>query len=145
VVLRRHGDQIERLGGGFYRHHGRIDDMVNIYGIKSSAEEIRSVLTHELVYDTKPVAVDVDDTGQHSLVIYAVPRDPRLLEDAAARDRLKRDFAQEIKERLNPLLAHVHDVVLVADLPQAGPGKTKTMKALREDYEARRRGETGSR
>ena len=143
-TLRRHGDQLERLGGGYYRHHGRIDDMVNIYGIKSSAEEIRSVLAHELVYDTKPVAVDVGDTGQHSLVIYAVPRDPNLLGDAAARERLRQDFSREIKERLNPLLAHVHDVVLVPELPQAGPGKTKTMKALREDYDARRRGAKGS-
>ncbi len=143
-TLRRHGDQLERLGGGYYRHHGRIDDMVNIYGIKSSAEEIRSVLVNDLVYDTKPVAVDVGDTGQHSLVIYAVPRDPRLLGNAAASERLKREFSQEIKERLNPLLAHVHDVVLVPELPQAGPGKTKTMKALREDYESRHRGDAGS-
>ncbi len=143
-TLRRHGDQVEQLGGGYYRHHGRIDDMVNIYGIKSSAEEIRSVLAHDLVYDTKPVAVDIGDTGQHSLVIYAVPRDPKLLDDAAARERLKKDFSREIKERLNPLLAHVHDVVLVPELPQAGPGKTKTMKALREDYDARRRGAKGS-
>ncbi len=138
-TLRRHGDQIERLGGGYYRHHGRIDDMVNIYGVKSSAEEIRSVLTHELVADAKPVAVDVGDTGQHSLVIYAVPRDPKALQDAAVRERLKADFQREIKERLNPLLAHVHDVVLVPELPQAGPGKTKTMTALRRDYESRQK------
>ncbi len=138
-TLRRHGDQIERLGGGYYRHHGRIDDTVNIYGVKSSAEEIRSVLTHELVADAKPVAVDVGDTGQHSLVIYAVPRDPRALQDAGVRERLKADFQREIKERLNPLLAHVHDVVLVPELPQAGPGKTKTMRALRRDYESRQK------
>ncbi len=137
-ALRRHGDQIERLGGGYYRHHGRIDDMVNIFGIKSSAEEIRSVLTHDLVYDAKPFAVDVGDTGQHSLVIYAVPRDPARLQDEDLRATLKREFQKEIKERLNPLLAHVHDVVLVPELPQAGPGKTKTMQALRQDYEARR-------
>ncbi len=137
-ILRRHGDQVERLGGGYYRHHGRMDDMVNIYGVKSSAEEIRSVLGHDLIADAKPVAVDVGDTGQHSLVIYAVPRDLRLLDDPAARERLRRDFQREIKERLNPLLAHVHDVVLVSELPQAGPGKTKTMRALRQDYEARR-------
>ena len=143
-TLRRHGDQVERLGGGYYRHHGRIDDMVNIYGVKSSAEEIRSVLAHDLVADAKPVAVDVEDTGQHSLVIYAVPRDPKLLGDPAARERLRKDFQKEIKERLNPLLAHVHDVVLVAELPQAGPGKTKTMRALRADYEARRRPPGGS-
>src|SRR5207249_10102835 len=28
-ILRRHGDQIERLPGGFYRHLGRIDDMID--------------------------------------------------------------------------------------------------------------------
>lgn len=143
-TLRRHGDQLERLGGGFFRHHGRIDDMVNIYGVKSSAEEIRSVLAHDLVADAKPVAVDVGDTGQHSLVIYVVPRDPNALRDPKLREQLQRDFQREIKERLNPLLAHVHDVVLVPELPQAGPGKTKTMKALRADYESRRRSERGS-
>lgn len=135
--LRRHGDQLERLGGGYYRHHGRIDDMVNIHGVKSSAEEIRSVLAHELVYDAKPVAVDVDDSGQHRLVIYAVPRDSALLGDEELRQRLRRDFQQAIKVRLNPLLAHVHDVVLVPELPQVGPGKTKTMAELRRDYLAR--------
>ena len=41
-------------------------------------------------------------------------------------------------ERLNPLLAHVNDVVLVAELPQAGPGKTRTMKELERDYLAHR-------
>jgi len=135
--LRRHGDQIERLGGGFYRHHGRIDDMVNIHGVKSSAEEIRSVLKHELVYDAKPVAVDVDRTGQHRLVVYVVPRDPALVGSGELRDRLRLEFERAIKERLNPLLAHVHDVVLVAELPQVGPGKTKTMSELRKDYLAR--------
>ncbi len=143
-VLRRHGDQVERLGGGYYRHHGRIDDMVNIYGVKSSAEEIRSVLAHELVADTKPVAVDVGDTGQHSLVIYAVPRDPEALRDAELAERLRKDFQREIKERLNPLLAHVHDVVLVPELPQTASGKTKTMRALRRDYERRRAGRARS-
>ncbi|HYM39985.1 MAG TPA: AMP-binding protein [Thermoplasmata archaeon] len=137
-TLRRHGDQLERLGGGYLRHHGRIDDMVNIYGVKSSAEEIRSVLAHELVYDAKPVAVDVGDTGRHSLVIYAVPKDPARVEDPELAGRLREDFERQIKARLNPLLAHVHDVVLVHELPQAGPGKTKTMTALRRDYEARR-------
>jgi len=137
--LRRHGDQLERLGGGYYRHHGRIDDTVNIFGVKSSAEEIRSVLAHELVYDAKPVAVDLEDSGQHRLVIYAVPRDPAMVGNAEVRARLRKDFQRAIKERLNPLLAHVHDVVLVSELPQAGPGKTKTMAELRRDYLARLR------
>ncbi|MGQ0796985.1 MAG: AMP-binding protein [Methanobacteriota archaeon] len=136
-LLRRHGDQIERLAGGYFRHHGRVDDMININGVKTSAEEIRSVIAHELVYDAKPIAVDLDGSGQHRLVVYAVPRDPAVLASDRVRARLREDFQRAIKEKLNPLLAHVHDVVLIPELPQAGPGKTRTMKDLRRDYLAR--------
>ncbi len=136
-VLRRHGDQLERLPGGFYRHHGRIDDMINIHGVKTSAEEIRSVIANDLVYDAKPVTVDVDGSGQRVLVVYAVPRDPRLVASRELRERLMREYRTAIRERLNPLLAHVQDVVLVAELPQAGPGKTRTMRELQKDYLAR--------
>ncbi len=136
-VLRRHGDQIERLGRGYFRHHGRTDDMINIHGVKTSAEEIRSVIWHESVYDAKAVAVDVDGSGQHALVIYAVPRVTNLVGSTELRERLRREFQRAIKEKLNPLLAHVHDVVLVPELPQAGPGKTRTMKELQRDYLSR--------
>jgi len=138
-ILRRHGDRIERLPGGFYRHLGRIDDMINIGGVKTSAEEIRSVIANPLVYDAKPVAVDVDGSGQHVLVVYAVPQNAADVGSRELRERLKKEFQRAIKERLNPLLAHVHDVVLVPELPQAGPGKTRTMRDLREDYVARSR------
>ena len=143
-VLRRHGDQIERLPSGYFRHHGRIDDMINIGGVKTSAEEIRSVIAHDLVYDAKPAAVDVDGTGQHALVIYAVPRDPSQVGSPELRERLLRDYRTAIREKLNPLLAHVHDVVLVPELPQAGPGKTRTTRDLQKDYLARVRAATVS-
>ncbi len=135
--LRRHGDQVQRLGGGYYRHDGRIDDMINIAGVKTSAEEIRSVIANPLVYDAKPVAVDVDGSGQHRLIVYVVPRDPAALGSTQVRESLRRDFERSIKGTLNPLLAHVHDVVLVPELPQAGPGKTMTTQELRRDYLAR--------
>lgn len=32
--LRRHGDEVERLPGGFYIAHGRCDDTMNLGGIK---------------------------------------------------------------------------------------------------------------
>lgn len=137
-LLRRHGDQIERLGGGFFRHHGRIDDMININGVKTSAEEIRSVIANDLVADSKPISVDIEGTGQHRLVVYVVPRDPRSIGSKPLSERLRREFQRDIKERLNPLLSHVDEVVLVAELPQAGPGKTKTMKELRHEYESKR-------
>ena len=136
--LRRHGDQIERLGGGYYRHLGRIDDMININGVKTSSEEVRSAIGNDLVYDSKPIAVDLDGSGQHRLVVYAVPRDARLLGSDELRIQLRGEFQRSIKANLNPLLAHVEDVVLVSELPQAGPGKTRTMKDLRKDYLARK-------
>jgi|TARA_B110000971_G_scaffold117920_1_gene120810 acyl-coenzyme A synthetase/AMP-(fatty) acid ligase len=34
VQLRRHGDAFERLPGGFYVAHGRVDDTMNLGGIK---------------------------------------------------------------------------------------------------------------
>ena len=136
-LLRRHGDRIERLPGGFFRHRGRVDDVINIHGVKTSVEEVRSVIAHELVYDAKPVAVDIDGSGQAVLVIYAVPRDLSEVRSTALRARLLRDYREAIRRRLNPLLAHVEDVVLVPELPQAGPGKTRTMREFQEDYLAR--------
>jgi acetyl-CoA synthetase len=137
-ILRRHGDQLQALGGGFYRHQGRVDDMININGVKTSAEEIRSAIANDLVADSKPISIDVDGSGQHRLVVFAVPRDPRLTTSKDLSERLRKEFQRDIKERLNPLLSHVEEVILVEELPQAGPGKTKTMKELRREYDARR-------
>ena len=33
--LRRHGDEVERLPGGYYRALGRCDDTMNLGGIKA--------------------------------------------------------------------------------------------------------------
>lgn len=35
VALRRHGDEFERLPGGYYRALGRCDDTMNLGGIKA--------------------------------------------------------------------------------------------------------------
>ena len=42
--LRRHGDGVERLADGYYRIHGRVDDTMNLGGIKVSSAEIEEVL-----------------------------------------------------------------------------------------------------
>ena len=38
--LRRHGDHMQRLPGGYYRALGRVDDTMNLSGIKVSSAEI---------------------------------------------------------------------------------------------------------
>ncbi len=45
-VLRRHGDQLARLPGGFYRAQGRADDTMNLGGIKVSSLELERVIDH---------------------------------------------------------------------------------------------------
>ena len=34
MPLRRHGDEVERLHGGYYRALGRCDDTMNLGGVK---------------------------------------------------------------------------------------------------------------
>jgi acyl-coenzyme A synthetase/AMP-(fatty) acid ligase len=123
-----------------------MDDMINLNGVKTSVEELRATIGHHpLVQDTKPIAVDVEGNGQRVLVVYAVPKDKAGLEDPQVKARLRTDFSKAIKEGLNPLLSHVHEVVLVPELPQAGPGKTRTMKEFLKDYESRRAPSSGRR
>ncbi|MBI2078663.1 MAG: AMP-binding protein [Euryarchaeota archaeon] len=136
--LRRHGDQLERLGAGFFRHHGRLDDMINLNGVKTSVEEIRAAILHQPdVYDVKPIAVDVEGKGQRVLVVYAVPKDKKRVADRELAARIQAESSRRIKEHLNPLLSNVHEVVLVPELPQAGPGKTRTQRDFLKDYQAR--------
>src|SRR2546430_14390199 len=55
-VLRRHGDRLERLGDGYYRHLRRNDDMINIHGVKTSSAENRNGPKNGQGSDTKPIA-----------------------------------------------------------------------------------------
>ncbi len=58
VPLRRHGDHMERLPGGYYRALGRVDDTMNLGGIKISSAEIeRAVGGIEGIAETAAVAV----------------------------------------------------------------------------------------
>ncbi|MBI4392463.1 MAG: AMP-binding protein [Euryarchaeota archaeon] len=139
-ILRRHGDHLKRLGKDYWRHLGRIDDMININGVKTSSEEIRAAIRHTEVVDTKPIAV-TDVSGQHRLVVYAIPKEPTVLASKDSRSlmraELKTEFAKSIKAKVSPLVGHVHDVVLVQAFETTENNKTKTRKWYRADYERR--------
>ena len=117
--LRRHGDAIERLGGGYYRAHGRVDDTMNLSGIKVSSAEIEEVLnTLEDIQETAAVAVSPKDGGPSQLVIYTV-----LVASAApAKQELHATLQAALSERLNPLF-RIHDVVIVDALPRTASNK----------------------
>ncbi len=127
--LRRHGDEIERLPGGAYRAHGRVDDTMNLGGIKVSSAEIeRTINPIEDVVETAAIAVAPPGGGASLLVVFTV------LESGAKPeiDALKKSMQTEIRAKLNPLFK-VHDVVITDLLPRTASNKVMRRK-LRAAY-----------
>ncbi len=125
--LRRHGDQIERLAGGFFRAHGRVDDTMNLGGIKVSSAEIEQVLnTVSGVRETAAVAMSPKDGGPSQLVIHAVLFPDAYPDKTSLRDALR----EAIRKQLNPLF-RIHDVVVRDSLPRTA--SNKIMRRLLRD------------
>ncbi len=131
--LRRHGDHMERLPNGYYRALGRVDDTMNLGGIKvSSAELERAVSGVPGVAETAAVAVSPPGGGPSRLVIFAVPeRGHRSTEGMAGEWRTA--MQQLIRADLNPLFK-IHDVVVVDALPRTASAKVMR-RELRTGYE----------
>ena len=126
-LLRRHGDQIERLAGGYFRALGRVDDTMNLGGIKVSSAEIeRTVETVPSVVRTAAIAVSPPGGGPSELVIFAV-----LKPEAAARN-VSAEMQAAIKEHLNPLF-RIREVVPVETLPVTASNKVMR-RELRDRY-----------
>ncbi len=126
-VLRRHGDQLEKLGEGYFRAHGRADDTMNLGGVKVSSVELEAVLSrHGAVAECAAVAVQPADGGADRLVVFAVLREPRDPAD------LKREFGRLIATELNPLFK-IHDMVLTDSLPRTASNKLMR-RTLRTRY-----------
>ena len=137
VPLRRHGDQLERLPGGYYRIHGRVDDTMNLGGIKVSSIEIERLLnTVPGVAETAAVAIPPEGGGPSLLVIYAAlfaPGGHRQHGTELGAEGLRASFQSVIRQRLNPLFK-IHDVVVVDALPRTASNKT-VRRVLRSSYQ----------
>ncbi len=130
-VLRRHGDQMEKLPGGYWRGQGRADDTMNLSGIKISSAEIEQVLASvPHVTETAAVAVSAGG-GPSQLLIYAVCSASQTLGKAELLSALQ----QALKRDLNPLFK-IHDLLLVEALPRTASNKV-LRRALREQYLSR--------
>jgi acetyl-CoA synthetase len=125
-VLRRHGDQVERLPGGYFRAQGRADDTMNLGGIKVSSLELERVLErHPAVFESAAVAVQPEGEGAERLVVFAV-----LSEEADVED-LRRELGNSLASELNPLFK-IHDLVIADALP-----RTASNKLMRRELRAR--------
>ncbi len=130
--LRRHGDQIERLAGGYFRGHGRADDTMNLGGIKVSSVEIeRALAAVGWVVETAAIAVDPPGGGPSELVVYVVatPEAPASAEDRRAA------LQQAVRQTLNPLF-RIKEVIVTEMLPRTATNKVMRRR-LRELYRER--------
>jgi acetyl-CoA synthetase len=129
-TLRRHGDEMQALPGGYYRACGRADDTMNLGGVKVSSAEIEGTVAGSAgVSETAAIAVTPHGGGPSRLVIYAVP------EPGASPDRfkLRMQMQRAIATGLNPLFK-VDDVVVVDALPRTASNKVMR-RMLRNRYE----------
>ena len=134
-LLRRHGDQMERLPNGYFRAHGRADDCMNLGGIKVSSLQIeQTVRGIQGVRETAAVAISPPGGGPSMLVVYAVPAGETELNPSDLRSVMQ----QAISAGLNPLFK-VHDVVLTEALPRT-PSNKVMRRTLRAEYEERYQG-----
>jgi len=118
-ALRKHGDQMAHCGGGYYRAHGRVDDTMNLAGIKfGSAELERIVSAVDGVQEAAAIAVERRGGGATRLVIFAVPSAGAEMTKAKAMKGMR----EAIKSRLSSAI-RVSDVVLVDSLPKTASNK----------------------
>ena len=122
-VLRRHGDEVELLENGYYRMHGRVDDAMNLGGIKVSSIQIEEVINQlEFIKESAAIAVSPKDGGPSILVIYYVEN------NIGVKTKNRLQLAKQIiKEQLNPLFK-VNDLVKIDILPRTASGKVMRRK-----------------
>jgi acetyl-CoA synthetase len=126
-VLRRHGDQLARLPGGFFRAQGRADDTMNLGGIKVSSLELERVMDHHPeVIESAAVAVQPGGEGAEQLVVFAITK------AGTDEDELLVELRRRIAAELNPLFK-IHDLVVVESLPRTASNKLMR-RTLRAGY-----------
>lgn len=97
-LLRRHGDEFEKVGD-FYRALGRADDTMNLGGIKVGSAEIERVVSQvDGVVETAAIAVSPNGGGPAELVLFVV-----LSGDDLDLDSLQNEMQNRIRRELNPL------------------------------------------
>ena len=132
-LLRRHGDEMCRLPGGYFQALGRADDTMNLGGIKTSSAEIERVLNETVgVQETAAIAVPPLGGGPNLLIIFVVPDSGATIDPSEVQPRMQ----DAIKQHLNPLF-RIHEVRLVESLPRTASNKVMRRR-LRAEYQGSR-------
>lgn len=125
-LLRRHGDRIRQWSVGVFQMEGRVDDAMNLGGIKVSAVEIEHCLNqHDGVSETAAIAVNPPNGGPSELIVFVVPDGSRRSEE-----EYRAALQQQLNRYLNPLFK-IQRVVLRDALPRTA--SQKIMRRLLRD------------
>ena len=128
-LLRRHGDALEQLEKGYYKAQGRVDDAMNLGGIKVSSIQIEAVVNQlEFIKEAVAIAVAPKGGGPSNLVIFYVENQTEL----ATEEKLLQT-KKSIQQQLNPLFK-VSDLVKIDEIPRTASNKVMRRK-LRELYQ----------
>lgn len=130
-TLRKHGDAFETfkvMNTLFYKSVGRVDDAMNLGGIKISAVEIEEVLNkHTQIFETAAISVPSGNSGPEKLVVFYVAH-----KKSADLELLKKELQQLLTKDLNPLF-RISEIIEVALLPRTASNKLMR-RELRKDY-----------
>jgi acyl-coenzyme A synthetase/AMP-(fatty) acid ligase len=139
-MLRRHGDEMEKLSNGYCRAHGRVDDTMNLGGIKVSSVELERAVIEGVaeVAEAAAVAVPPADGGPDKLVLFLVLKREEGGDNGA---KLARACQQSISSRLNPLFK-VGAVHVISALPRNA--SNKVMRRVLRDRLMMAKGKSGS-
>jgi len=128
-MLRRHGDQMEQLKNGYYKALGRVDDAMNLGGIKVSSTQIEAVINKlPFVNESAAIAASPKGGGPSFLVVYYVESNS----DFSNEERFNQ-AKYSIRTALNPLFKLV-DLIKIDILPRTASNKVMRRK-LRDLYE----------
>ncbi len=130
TVLRRHGDQVRRDADGFLQALGRVDDTMNIGGIKVSSADLEAAIGDiEGVSEVATIASVPPGGGPSRLVVFVVGTQDVGLDVVAVRSEMQ----GALRSRLNPLFK-IHEVVVVDALPRTASHKVMR-RSLRAAYD----------
>lgn len=130
--LRRHGDRLVRLENGYYKAMGRVDDAMNLGGIKVSSVQIEAVVNSlNFVKESAAIAVSPKDGGPSNLIIFYVNNESK--EESKDEDLSFLSMINTvIKKELNPLFKAA-ELIKIDKLPRTASGKVMR-RTLRDLY-----------
>jgi len=122
-LLRRHGDEMKQLDNDYYKAQGRVDDAINLGGIKVSSVQIEAVVNSlDFIKESAAIGVIPKGGGPNILVIYYVESNSNLSET----EKLLQT-KNSIKKQLNPLFK-VSGLVKISVLPRTASNKIMRRK-----------------